>query len=141
MPLKPNLKFDLFNVWCIEFMQPFVSCLVISIFRFFLRIYIFTRFGTPRPILSDKGSHFCNRIFEAFLDKCWVKNKVATPYHSQRSGNEVSNREIKSILEKTMNVGCTSQLSQLDYAFWDYRIGFKTPIGMSQYQLVFEKSC
>ena len=47
----------------------------------FLKKNIFTRFGTPRAIINDGGSHFYNRNFEALLAKYGVKHKVATPYH------------------------------------------------------------
>nr|XP_009610221.1 uncharacterized protein LOC104103956 [Nicotiana tomentosiformis] len=70
----------------------------------FLRKNIFTRFGTPRVIINDGGTHFCNRAFAKLLEKYGVRYKVATPYHSQTSGQvEVSNREIKSVLTKTVN--------------------------------------
>ncbi|XP_049410527.1 uncharacterized protein LOC125873697 [Solanum stenotomum] len=43
---------------------------------------IFSRFGTPRAIISDGDSHFCNKVFSALLAKYGVKqHKVATPYH------------------------------------------------------------
>ncbi|XP_070004486.1 uncharacterized protein [Nicotiana sylvestris] len=35
----------------------------------FLKKNIFTRFGTPRVIISDRGTHFCNRAFEKLLAK------------------------------------------------------------------------
>ena len=35
----------------------------------FLKRNIFTRFGTPRSIKSDKGSHFCNRMVEKLLKR------------------------------------------------------------------------
>ncbi|XP_050133226.1 uncharacterized protein LOC126609327, partial [Malus sylvestris] len=68
----------------------------------FVKTNIFARFGMPRVLISDGGSHFCNRTIEALLKKYSVTHKVATPYHPQTSGQEeVSNREIKQILEKT----------------------------------------
>jgi transposase InsO family protein len=70
----------------------------------FLKDTIFARFGTPRAIISDGGMHFCNRIFEQLMKKYFITHKVATPYHPQTSGQvEMSNREIKYILEKTVN--------------------------------------
>ncbi|XP_070668993.1 uncharacterized protein [Malus domestica] len=57
---------------------------------------IFARFGMPRVLISDGGSHFCNRTIEALLKKYNVTHRVSTPYHPQTSGQaEVSNREIK----------------------------------------------
>ncbi|XP_031272703.1 uncharacterized protein K02A2.6-like [Pistacia vera] len=68
----------------------------------FVKNNIFSRFGTPRAIISDGGSHFCNRQFATLLSKYGVTHRVATPYHPQTSGQvEVSNRELKRILEKT----------------------------------------
>ncbi|XP_070020245.1 uncharacterized protein [Nicotiana sylvestris] len=74
----------------------------------FLKKSIFTRFGTPRAIISDGGSHFCNRACDTLLAKYGVNHKVSTPYHPQASGQvEVSNREIKSILSKMVNANKT----------------------------------
>lgn len=54
---------------------------------------IFPRFGIPRVVISDGGSHFINKVFENLLKKHGVKHKVATPYHPQTSGQvEISNR-------------------------------------------------
>ncbi|XP_070019527.1 uncharacterized protein [Nicotiana sylvestris] len=59
---------------------------------------------TDYAALSDGGTHFCNRAFEKFLAKYDVRHKVATPYHPQTSEQfEVYNREIKSVLTKTVN--------------------------------------
>ena len=70
----------------------------------FLKENIFTRFGVPKAIISDEGTHFCNKIFNNLLTKYGVKHKVATPYHPQTSGQvELANCEIKNILMKVVN--------------------------------------
>ena len=70
----------------------------------FLQDYIFTRYGIPRAIVSDEGKHFINQAFAALMKKYGITHKVGTPYHPQTSGQvEISNREIKGILEKTVN--------------------------------------
>src|ERR1044071_9590542 len=38
----------------------------------FLRTRIFSRFGIPKAIVSDRGTHFCNRTIAALLKKYHV---------------------------------------------------------------------
>ena len=64
---------------------------------------LFSRFGTPRAIISDRGTHFCNTQFDKILRKYGVTHRVATSYHPQTNDQvEVVNRELKQILKKTM---------------------------------------
>ena len=83
----------------------------------FLQKNIFTRFGTPRAIISDEGTHFCNRLFDGLLAKYGVRHKLPTAYHPQTSGQaELSNREIKRILEKVVNLSRKDWSTHLDDA-------------------------
>ncbi|CAL8988253.1 unnamed protein product, partial [Prunus brigantina] len=107
MPLNNILVVELFDVWGIDFMGPFPSSfgyiyILVAVDYVskwveatatrtndhkvvlnFLRDMIFTRFGTPRAIISDGGSHFCNKPFEALMKKYNITHRVATPYHPQ----------------------------------------------------------
>ena len=128
MPLTPILVVDLFDVWGIDFIGSFlvsfgyiyilvgvdyVSKLVEAVpcrttdhrvVLKFLKENIFSRSGVPKAIISDGGSHFCNKPFESLLTKYGVKHKVATPYRPHTSGQvELANREIKTILMKVVN--------------------------------------
>ncbi|GJS69350.1 reverse transcriptase domain-containing protein [Tanacetum coccineum] len=54
---------------------------------------LFARFGTPRAIISDCGTHFCNGQFAKVMLKYGVTHRLSTAYHPQTSGQvEVSNR-------------------------------------------------
>ena len=128
MPLNPILTIEIFDVWGIDFMGPFpnsfgnlyillavdyvskwveaIPCktndhkIVVK----FLKENIFSRFGTPRTIISDNGTHFCNHSFETLMKKYSITHKLSTLYHSQTCSQvEVSNRQIKQILDKTVN--------------------------------------
>ena len=108
----------------------------------FLKKHIFCRFGTPRVVISDGGSHFCNIELRKAFAHFGVKHRIATAYHPQTNGQaKVSNREVKRILEKTMSSSCRDWAIKLDEALWAYRTTFKTPTTLSPFQLIYGKAC
>nr|GFB59456.1 reverse transcriptase domain-containing protein [Tanacetum cinerariifolium] len=103
---------------------------------------LFARFGTPRAIISDRRTHFCNDQFVKLMLKYDVTYRIATAYHPQTSGKvEVSNRGLKRILERTVGKNRASWSDKLDGALWAFRTAFKTPIGCTPYKLVYGKAC
>ena len=85
----------------------------------FLKKHIFTRFGTLRAFISDGGKHFCNNQLEKLLSKYGVTHKVATTYHPQTNGQvEILNRELKRILDKTVDSSRKDWSIKLEDTLW-----------------------
>ncbi|GJY02865.1 reverse transcriptase domain-containing protein [Tanacetum coccineum] len=92
---------------------------------------LFARFGTPRAIISDRGTYFCNDQFEKVMLKYGVTRRLSTAYHPQTSGQvEVSNHGLKHILERTVGENRASWSDKLDDALWAFRTAFKTQTPM-----------
>nr|GFA73935.1 reverse transcriptase domain-containing protein [Tanacetum cinerariifolium] len=86
-----------------------------ELFASFLNL--FARFGAPRAIVSDHGTHFYNYQFAKVMLKYGVTHRLSTTYHPQTSGQvEVSNRGLKRILERTIGENHASWSDKLDDA-------------------------
>nr|GEY99359.1 reverse transcriptase domain-containing protein [Tanacetum cinerariifolium] len=91
---------------------------------------LFARFGTPRVIISDHVTHFCNDQFAKVILKYGVTHRLSTAYHPQTSRQvEVSNGGLKRILERTIGENQVSWSDKLDDLLWAFHTAFKTPIG------------
>nr|GEV58252.1 reverse transcriptase domain-containing protein [Tanacetum cinerariifolium] len=103
---------------------------------------VFARLGTPRDIISDHETHFCNDKFAKVMSKYGATHRLATTYHLQTSGQvEVSNRGLKHILERTIGENHASWSEKLEDALLAFRTAYKTPIRCMPYKLVYGKSC
>nr|GEZ93692.1 reverse transcriptase domain-containing protein [Tanacetum cinerariifolium] len=103
---------------------------------------LFSRFGTPKAIISDLGTHFCNDQFSRVMAKYGVTHRLSTAYHPQTSGQvEVTNRGLKRILERTVGENRAVWSDKLEDALWAFRTAYKTSIGYTTYRLVYDKAC
>ena len=164
-PMHTILEVELFDLWRMDFMGPFppsynnhillavdyVSKWVEAIptrtndarvVAQFLRSHIFFRFGTPRALIIDNGTHFCNKMIDKVLHKYGVRHRTSLAYHPQANGQaEVLNLEINSIMEKTVNNSRKNWSKKIEDALWAYRTTFKTPLGMSPFRIIYGKAC
>ena len=127
MPLNFILEVEIFDVLGIDFMGPFPSSrgnkytLVVvdyvskwveivasptndsRVVAKLFKTIIFPHLGVPTVLIGDNGTYFIEKKLETLLKKYGVHHKYSLGYHPQTSGQvEISNREIKSILEKTV---------------------------------------
>nr|GEY88890.1 reverse transcriptase domain-containing protein [Tanacetum cinerariifolium] len=155
----------IFDVWGIDFMGPFPSSkgnkyILVAIDYLFKWVKakalptndaqvvvkflksLFSRFGTPKAIISDRGTYFCNDQFSIVMAKYGVTHRLSTAYHPQTSGHvEVTNRRLKRILERTVGENHASWSDKLEDALGAFRTAYKTSFGCTPYHLVYGKAC
>ncbi|GJX29401.1 reverse transcriptase domain-containing protein [Tanacetum coccineum] len=108
MPQNSIQVCEIFDIWGIDFMGPFPSSrgnkyILVAVDYLskwveakalptndarvvckFLKT-LFSRFGAPRAIISDRGTHFCNDQFAKVMLKYGVTHRLSTAYHPQTS--------------------------------------------------------
>ena len=163
MPLQGILVVQIFYVWGIDFMRPFPSSFeniyiilavdyvskwveatasprndAITVVGFIQR-NILSIFGAPKTIISDEGIHFTNKVFAKLMNRYGIKHMMGLTYHPQSNGQaEISNREIKKIMEKTINTSINNWSIKLDDALWAYGIDYKLPLECPHTELYLE---
>ncbi|XP_062112823.1 uncharacterized protein LOC133823978 [Humulus lupulus] len=113
MPMTGILEVEFSDVWGMDFMGPFMSS-----------------FNNQYIMLVVE---YVSKWVEATTTRT-SDGKRALFYHSLANGQaEVSNWEIKSILEKTVKTSRKDWSKMLDDSLWAYRTVFKTPIGQNRH--------
>nr|GEZ79058.1 reverse transcriptase domain-containing protein [Tanacetum cinerariifolium] len=165
MPHNSIQVCEIFDVWGIDFIGPFPSskgnkyilvavdylskwveakALPTNDARVVVKILksLFSRFETPKAIISDRGTHFCNDQFSRVMSKYEVTHRLFTAYHPQTCGQvEVINHGLKRILERTVGENRALWSDKLEDALWAFRTAFKTLVGCIPYRLVYGKTC
>ncbi|GJT36198.1 reverse transcriptase domain-containing protein [Tanacetum coccineum] len=149
MPQNNIQLCEVFDVWGLDFMGPFPNSIgnkyilvaVDYVSKWveaqalptndarvvvkFLRS-LFARFGVPKALISDRGTHFCNSQLEKALQSYGVTHKLSTAYHPQSNGQaNVTNRAIKRILERSVGYNHKDWSKKLYDALWVFRTAYK----------------
>ncbi|KAJ9552607.1 hypothetical protein OSB04_016652 [Centaurea solstitialis] len=165
MPQQSISVSEVFDVWGIDFMGPFpdsrgnkyILVAVDYVSKWdeakasptndakvvvdFVKSLV-CRYGCPKAIISDRGTHFANYLLEKTLKRYGVHHRFSTAYHPQANGQaENTNRALKQILEKTVDNNPKIWSQKLEDALWAYRTAYKTPIGSTPYRMLYGKAC
>ncbi|KAJ9542216.1 hypothetical protein OSB04_028722 [Centaurea solstitialis] len=165
MPQQSISVSEVFDVWGIDFMGPFpdsrgnkyILVAVDYVSKWaeakasptndakvvvdFVKSLV-CRYGCPKAIISDRGTHFANYLLEKTLKRYGVHHRFSTAYHPQANGQaENTNRALKRILEKMVDNNPKIWSQKLEDALWAYRTTYQTPIGSTPYRMLYGKAC
>ena len=105
----PSSFGNLYILLAVDYVSKWVEAIACpkndaSIVVGFIQRNILSRFGTPRTIISDEGSHFPKKVFAKLMSRYVIRHVMGLTYHPQSNGQAViSNKKIKKILEKIVN--------------------------------------
>ncbi|GJZ47114.1 reverse transcriptase domain-containing protein [Tanacetum coccineum] len=133
MPLTNIFVSEVFNIWGIDFVGPFLSS---RNNKYILVAVDYVSKWVEAEALPTNDARVKT------LKKYGVTHRLATPYHPQTSGQtENTNRAIKRILERTVNKNRKKWADKLDDALWAFRTAYKAPIGSTTFRIVYGKAC
>lgn len=104
----------------------------------FLFENIISRYGCPRELISDRGTHFLNETIEHLTNTFLIKHRKTSPYHPRANGQtEKTNGILCKILTKTIAQSATDWDDKLLGALWAYRVAYKVTTKFTPFQLVY----
>lgn len=165
MPLNPQVSLHPFEKWAIDFVgpihpprkkidthhiitetkhltrwteaQPVKDCTWVMAAKFLLE-FVLTRFGCPKVLMRDQGTHFLNETISALTKEFQVYHQKSTSYHPHANGTvEAFNKILENMLKKICNEQWNDWDVHIQTVLWAYRTTCKKLTGQTPFQLVY----
>jgi hypothetical protein len=99
---------------------------------------IITKFGCPKILMSDQGTHFINKTVEPLIEEFAVHHQKSTPYHPQANETvEAFNKIFETTLTKICSVNRDDRDLRVPTVLWAYRTTCKKLTMQTPFKLVY----
>jgi len=107
----------------------------------FIQEEVICKYGTPKCILTDNGTHFTSKIMESLFHRLGVNHLYATPYHAQTNGQiERFNSTMDAKIATLANARRTDWDIQLPYVIFNYNATVHSTTRIIPFELMYGRS-
>ncbi|CAJ2656849.1 unnamed protein product [Trifolium pratense] len=126
---------DYFTKWVEA--EPLFDITSLRILRFFKR-NVLARFGIPQVVVTDNGTQFTDKDFQAFLVALGTKQHFTSVEYPQTNGQaEAANRVILRGLRRRLDQNKKKWVEELDNVLWAYRTTPHSTTGETPFRMVY----